>query len=137
MQDGSVRILSRTILVAEDDPLTRMVLSDALRASGFEVIETASGAEALSVIEAGRSVDLLITDIQMPGSLDGNALARIVLKLLPAIKVIVAAGGAPDPKIASEIAGYYTKPYSAEAIAEDVLRLFEDNADAERTTQIA
>src|SRR3546814_3058625 len=64
------------VLVAEDDTLVRIAIAEALRDAGFRVMEAASAAEALAYLEAAERVDLVFSDIQMPGSLDRFGLAR-------------------------------------------------------------
>lgn len=66
-----------TVLVVEDDVLIRLSVADALRSAGLDVIEAATGDEALTVLASSATVDLVFTDIQMPGSTDGLELAQI------------------------------------------------------------
>jgi len=68
--------LRRTVLLVEDEVLLRMVLSDELRVRGFNVVEAASGDEARKLVLAGIEFDLVLSDITMPGELDGADLAR-------------------------------------------------------------
>jgi len=65
-----------TVLVVEDEVLLRMALSEELRVRGYVVVEAASGDEARDLVLAGVAFDLVITDITMPGELDGAALAK-------------------------------------------------------------
>ena len=67
------------ILVVDDEDVLREMLGDALRLSGFEVLEAADGSKALAVLQGGR-VDLIISDVNMPG-MDGYDLARALLHL--------------------------------------------------------
>ena len=65
------------ILIVEDDALIRLTLSDHLQDQGFKVLEAATGDEALGVIAAPEfKVDLIFTDVMMPGVTDGFALAK-------------------------------------------------------------
>lgn len=66
----------RTVLVVEDEVLLRLALSEDLRARGYEVVEAASGDEAKTLALAGVGFDLVITDITMPGELDGADLVK-------------------------------------------------------------
>jgi DNA-binding NtrC family response regulator len=81
-----------TILIVEDELFGRLDLSDALREAGFRVLEAVSGDEAERILQAHDDIDLVLTDVQMPGSLDGLALARHVMERRPATKVIVMSG---------------------------------------------
>ena len=61
---------SRKILVVEDEALVRMVMAEEFRAAGYVVIECANADEAWDLLMSGISVDLLFSDVQMPGRLD-------------------------------------------------------------------
>ena len=67
-----------TILVVEDEVLLRLDLAHQLRGAGFEVVEADSGDEAVAILKAKGDVDLILSDIRMPGEIDGAALARSV-----------------------------------------------------------
>ncbi|AHB49377.1 transcriptional regulator [Hyphomicrobium nitrativorans NL23] len=100
-----------TVLVVEDEPLLRYALASELDAAGFQVLEAGSTAEAEIVLAAGAPVDVLITDVQMPGPRDGMVLARMVRAQWPETKVIVASGR-PPPRCVSKVAdAFYPKPY--------------------------
>ena len=79
------------VLVAEDEPLVRLDITLALSDAGFAVIETRSADDALEVLEA-RHVDVIFTDIEMPGRLDGLRLAEIVAERWPDTAVIATSG---------------------------------------------
>ena len=78
------------ILVVEDDLLIRMILAEMLRDEGYDVVEAESGDAAVPLLDDG--VALLITDMQMPGSLDGQGLARQARLTRPALPVIFTSG---------------------------------------------
>lgn len=109
-----------SILVVEDEPIIRMTLTDHLETVGFNVTETGSGDRAMELIKAGTEIDLIVTDVQMPGWTDGIALALWVRKNHPQIKVIIVSG-ATNWSSALEGLGVegviIPKPYSVEAIA--------------------
>jgi len=65
----------KAILVADDEEDIRLVVSEALAAAGFMVLNAESGPEALRILEANPGIDLLFTDIRMPGGMDGFELA--------------------------------------------------------------
>src|SRR5438874_384004 len=67
-----------TILVVEDEVLVRMLIADQLRNAGYSVIEAADADEALALLAHTFNVNVVLSDVQMPGSLDGAGLARIV-----------------------------------------------------------
>ena len=80
----------------EDEALIRTVMAEGLRDEGFTVIEAADAAEALAVLASGLPVDILFTDVRMPGTMDGLALARVVTRTRPDIGVIVTSGHVVD-----------------------------------------
>lgn len=78
------------ILVVEDDFLIRMVLSEMLTDEGYDVAEAESGDLALPLLDG--SIALLLTDLQLPGSLDGQALAALARRSYPDLPVIYTSG---------------------------------------------
>jgi len=78
------------ILVVEDEILIRLAMADDLRRSGFNVIEASNAEEALSVLSTTPDIALVVTDIRMPGRIDGLALANWVRRHAPRVKVAVA-----------------------------------------------
>ena len=80
-QDSQAPVI---VLLAEDETLVRMVAAEMLREEGsFKVIEAADADQALTVLEATTNVQALVTDVEMPGSLDGFTLARLVRQARP------------------------------------------------------
>jgi signal transduction histidine kinase/ActR/RegA family two-component response regulator len=80
------------ILVVEDDGDVIGATAETLRDAGFDVITAATGAEALAVLRSDAGVDLLFTDVMMPGGLDGVELAKAGLKARPNLKVLLTSG---------------------------------------------
>ena len=81
-----------TILLAEDDDLVRVFATERLRAKGYDVVAAASGPEALEALASMPTVDLLFTDVIMPGGMTGRQLADAVLKLRPDTPVLYSSG---------------------------------------------
>lgn len=81
-----------TVMVVEDDPLVRMHGIDIFEEAGFTVIEADNADEALVMLVDGAEIHLLFSDIDMPGSIDGMDLARIVYGRWPAIRLLVTSG---------------------------------------------
>ncbi len=69
-------MIGKRVLLVEDEALVRLILAESLEDFGFQVVEASTGDEAAQLIEAGDAFDLVVTDIQMPGRLDGIAVAR-------------------------------------------------------------
>jgi two-component sensor histidine kinase/CheY-like chemotaxis protein len=80
------------VLVVEDEMLLRMRAVDIVEDAGFTPIEAANADEALAILESRSDVDLLFTDIQMPGSMDGLKLAHAVHGRWPSIRIILVSG---------------------------------------------
>jgi signal transduction histidine kinase/CheY-like chemotaxis protein len=81
-----------TILVAEDDDGVRASVVTQLAELGYRVLAAANGEEALAVLDRGEKVDLLFTDVVMPGALNGRALADRARELVPGLAVIFTSG---------------------------------------------
>ena len=75
------------VLVADDEPVVRMVMVDALNDVGLDILEAADGAEALKLMRSPDSVDVLVTDVNMPAP-DGIAVAQEARSLHPNIPVL-------------------------------------------------
>jgi CheY-like chemotaxis protein len=102
------------ILLAEDETLVRMIASDILTEdAGFRVLEAGNADEALTLLEVRHDVRLLFTDVDMPGSLNGYALARIADMRWPGIAIIVTSGlTGPGIGDLPKKARFLPKPYS-------------------------
>jgi two-component system, response regulator PdtaR len=102
--------LTARILVVEDEVLIRAFIAEELRLAGFSVIEAGRAEEALTYINAGEQVDLVFSDIRMPGSLNGLQLAEILRDRYPDILVILTSGNA-EPKHVGILWAFVPKPY--------------------------
>ena len=112
VEEQPVQVGKATILLVEDETLLRAALRDTLCKLGYRVIEAASGSEALEVWKVRRlEIQLLFTDLMMPGGLNGFQLAAELLKENPDLKVIYASG------------------YSAEIASEDQLITFKEGVN--------
>lgn len=111
-----------TILLADDDPFLREALLSSLRACGFRVMEADSGDSALPILWSG-GFDVLVTDISMPGELDGWALADRALAVHPDIAVVYISSGPENAarRIARSL--YLRKPFHPDAVAGAVRQL--------------
>ena len=98
------------ILVVEDEVLVRALIAEELRLAGFSVIEADRADDALTYINAGDQVDLVFSDIQTPGSLDGLQLAETLRDKYPDIPVILTSGNAP-PRHVGIVEAFVPKPY--------------------------
>ena len=99
-----------TILVVEDVVLVRLVVADQLRQQGFAIIEASSADEAIRILGAPVQVDLVFSDIHLPGSsMDGFGLARWITDERPEAKVLLTSGQVLSPGPAGEV--LLVKPY--------------------------
>jgi len=105
------------VLVVEDEVLIRMDTADIVRAAGYEVMEASSADEAIDILQSDRGVDVVFTDVQMPGSMDGLRLAMAVRDRWPPIKIITASGRVRirDEDLPSG-SRFLAKPYSAREV---------------------
>lgn len=117
---------SSTILVAEDEPLVRMIAVEVLRDAGYQVLEANDGVEALEILEASE-VGLLISDIQMP-RMNGYQLVEAALARWPDLKVVLVTGYARETvPTAVASASLYTvqKPFDIDRLPGLVARLLD------------
>lgn len=113
------------VLVVEDEPLIRAVGLDALEEAGYEVIEAKDADEAVRILEMLGEVHVLFTDIRMPGSMDGLALARLVHERWPAMKILVTSGDTlPKTGQIPDDGHFLPKPYRLDALQDEVTALF-------------
>lgn len=108
--------IDKTILVAEDDVLTRMLVSDCLRDCGFRVFEAANGEEAVQILRfGGREINLVFSDLDMPGSINGFDLAQWAHDNKPGTKLILTSGnvdGQQEAVAMNDTRPLLEKPYS-------------------------
>jgi CheY-like chemotaxis protein len=98
------------ILLVEDEVLIRALIAEELRLEGFSVIEADRADDALTYIKAGEQVDLVFSDIQTPGLIDGLQLAETLRGKYPDILVILTSGNA-EPKHVGILWTFVPKPY--------------------------
>ena len=105
------------ILVVEDEWLVRMNAVSVLEDGGYDVIEAADAEQALTQLESRPDVDMLFTDINMPGDMDGCALARAVIARRPGMRLLITSGrGMPDDGACPPDSAFVPKPYTAERL---------------------
>ncbi|MBA3516980.1 MAG: response regulator [Rhizobiales bacterium] len=88
---------STNVLVVEDEMVLRMRAVDIVEDAGFTAVEAVNADEALSILESRSDISLLLSDIQMPGSMDGLKLAHAVHDRWPSIKIILVSGQVKYP----------------------------------------
>jgi signal transduction histidine kinase len=110
-----------TILVVEDDALVRAYVIAQIQSLGYTTLSASNGQQALSVLRSSDPVDLLFTDVIMPGSMNGRELSIEALKLRPALKVLFTSGYTEnamnqDGRLDSDVL-LLAKPYSRADLA--------------------
>lgn len=102
----------KTILVVEDEPVLRLVAVGDIEDAGMIALEASNGSQALEILAAQPAIDFLFTDIDMPGAVDGVALATIVQRRYPSIKVILVSGLSTTPQMMLDApVPFYAKPH--------------------------
>src|SRR5262249_15488292 len=100
----------RTILVVEDDFFLHSAVVDVLRRHGFTVFAAWTTNKAWDYLQS-EAIDLLLTDIRLPGFVDGLALAALIRKQRPEMKIVVASGHAPAGNDRATADEWLCKPY--------------------------
>lgn len=110
-----------TVLVVEDDTLVRMHGTDILEDAGYEVLEAANADEALAILNEQRDVHVLFSDVNMPGSMDGLDLARLVHERWPHIHLLLTSCHHPVQSADLPDRGKFVrKPWSSEVLVERI-----------------
>jgi DNA-binding NtrC family response regulator len=112
------------VLLVEDEALMRMLLCIELSERGIEVVEVATADEALSRLEADRGISAVVTDIRVPGRIDGVQLVRWMQTERPGLPVVVTSGymGAPGVELPRHV-HLFTKPYKPEEVVASIEKL--------------
>ncbi|WP_260929286.1 response regulator [Novosphingobium sp. 9] len=116
--------LQRAILIVEDEPLIRHDLMDFFEDHGFRVLEAGNADEAIGVLNNNSAIQIVLTDVQMPGSMDGIRLAHFIRDRYPPTILIVASGAVksnmadlPDHSM------FVTKPFDPRAVLRQIERM--------------
>ena len=118
--------MTDVVLVVEDEILIRMVIADYLRSCGYRVIEAASADEAIVILQHTElEVDVVFSDIEMPGSMDGFELSKWLRANRPGVDVILAGSVARAVDAAAELcdSGPVPKPYEPQMAADRIRQL--------------
>lgn len=126
-----------TVLVVEDEVIIRLAIAVYLRDCGYVVLEAASAEEAVTILNAGIPVDVVFTDVNMPGAMDGFGLALWVRTNKPGVEVIITSGVQKIARKAGELCAeidhpLIAKPYEERMVEQHIRRLIAARAAAER-----
>jgi signal transduction histidine kinase/CheY-like chemotaxis protein/PAS domain-containing protein len=112
---------SRAVLIVDDEPTVRMLVAEVLTEMGHAPMEAGDGAAALRILQSGARIDLLITDVGLPGQMNGRQVADAALALLPDLRVLFITGYAENAVIGSRHLdpnmALLTKPFAMDALA--------------------
>jgi CheY-like chemotaxis protein len=110
------------ILVVEDHPIVRACMVEALLDAGFEGLDVGNASEAIALLEARADIRLVVTETEIPGSMDGLKLARCIRDRWPPVKLIVVSGrfevAAGHLPVGTK---FFPKPYHDTAIVEEMV----------------
>jgi signal transduction histidine kinase len=117
-----------TVLIVEDDPAVRALVSEVLSELGYMFVEAGDGAEAVPILESGQRIDLLISDVGLPG-MNGRQLAEIARQFRPGLKVLFITGYAEHAAVRAgfldEGMQMITKPFAFDHLTAKVREMIE------------
>ena len=118
-----------SVMVVDDEPTIRMLVVEILEEMGHTVLEAGDGAAALRLLGTGAKVDLLITDVGLPGQMNGRQVADAAMALLPQLKVLFITGYAENAVIGNgplaPNMALVTKPFAMDVIADRIRAILE------------
>jgi PAS domain S-box-containing protein len=121
----------QTVLIVDDEPTVRMLVLDVLEELGYRSIEAADSIEGLKVLESDERIDLLITDVGLPGGLNGRQMADAARRSRPGLKVMFITGYAENAVLSHGHleAGMHvlTKPFPINQLVTKITELLKDN----------
>jgi DNA-binding response OmpR family regulator len=129
-----LQVNAETILVIEPDVLVRMVIADYLRGCGYKVIEATGAEEAMTILNAGRKIDAVFSEVKLQGAMDGFLLAQWIRVNHPRMEVILTTGVTATADKAGELCdeGPLEKPYHPRQVVRRLRILFERRRKAGR-----
>ena len=121
-----------TVLIVEDEFLIAISAATVFQKAGFETVEVSNADEAIAILKK-RDVDLIFTDVRMPGSMDGLKLARYVRDRWPPVKIMVTSGHHMVQNGDLPYGGVFLpKPYTDAAVVAAISRLNDGQVTALR-----
>jgi len=125
------------ILVVEDEILIRFVISDYLQHCGFRVYEAGNAAEAIAILESDKAaIDLVFSDLQMPGEMDGFGLSQWIKQNRPGLPILLTSGDKKKSATAKELCEnepFFAKPYDVAQIVAQIRTLIDTKARTKET----
>lgn len=121
------------VLVVEDQVLVRTAIAEFLRDRNYKVIEAANAAEALAIFHSGMFIEIMFSDLEMPGEMDGLMLARWVREHHREVHVLLTSGRAPSLEELAPDWSFFLKPYSFDQVADRIDVLCQQRAGSPRS----
>jgi len=112
-----------TILIVEDEVLVRLMIGESLREQDFAVIEAANADEALTVLASATPIDLVLTDIQMPGTTNGIGLAHNIRRDYPHLKIVLTSAYAVSADERGAADAFIRKPFNLTEVMRQIRAL--------------
>ncbi len=129
---------NETVLVVEDSAALRSATASLLKSLGYRVLQAHDGPSALQQIDKHLAIDLMLSDIVMPGGMKGPDLARRALELRPRLKLLYMTGYADDPRFREGLVEPHgeliSKPFHSEALAAKVRTVLDTRKAPRRST---
>jgi PAS domain S-box-containing protein len=118
-----------TVLVVEDEPVVRNLIVEVLEDLGYRALEAVDGPSGLKVLQSHRRIDLLVTDVGLPGGINGRQLADQAREWRPNLKVLFITGYAENATLANGFLEHgmqmVTKPFAIDALAQKIRQMIE------------
>jgi CheY-like chemotaxis protein len=117
--------MAATVLVVEDEVLISDTLCEALKAGGFDVCHAETADAAWRYLQSGHEIDLLFTDINLPGEMDGTELAARVRDMRPELPIVYASGRCASSELGGLVSRsvFINKPYDLSEVCTLLRRL--------------
>jgi DNA-binding NtrC family response regulator len=113
-----------SILIVDDEPLIRINMVDFFIAQGFQVFEAENADHAIALLEENPTIPVVLTDVQMPGAMDGLRLAHVIRERWPPTLLVIVSGGVPLLSAAlPSRATFIAKPFDPRRVLSEIKRL--------------
>lgn len=122
-----------TVLVVDDEPILRMLITDTLLENAYRPLEAIDGASALRILDSDARIDLLVTDVGLPGGMNGRQVAELARKKRPGLKVLFITGYAENAVMGATALEpgmeVLSKPFAVTAMAARIRKLIDKRID--------
>jgi PAS domain S-box-containing protein len=122
----------KTVLVVDDEPTVRMLVLDILQDLGYATLEAGDSATGLKILQSGARIDLLVSDVGLPGGMNGRQMADAARTVRPGLKVLFITGYAENAILGNGVLApgmaVVTKPFSLEAMEARIRLMMDEGA---------